>query len=245
MTQGEWLLVLLFLGAAAYNWVIKAKASRAWFFFGLACISMAAAGEKYPQWHRLALAIGGLISFGLAFLSFTRSRKGHQLGQAVLDGNLPRVRELLHRGTSPNLATLVAYGPNNRESHGGTPLMVAAAQGFAEIVGELLTCGARVNDTDTRGWTALIFAAENGHAMICKLLLDSGADPDIRTRQSGTALMVAALKGHGEVVRMLLENGADASARDSIGKSALDLAQQYGHRNVVGILTQSGRQGQS
>ena len=197
---------------------------------------MAAAGERYQGWHRSALAVGGLISFTRSVLDLISGRKGHQLAEAARDGNLSEVEQFLNRGANPNVATLVAYGPKDREISGGTPLMAAASNGHVEIVRALLRRGARVNDTDIRGWTALVCAAENGHATICKLLLDAHADPNIRTRQSGTVLMVAALKGHLEIVRLLLEKGADSSARDATGQSALDLARKYLRSDVVEIL---------
>jgi len=177
MTQQEWFVVFLFLAVAAYNWFLKANASRAWFFFGLALVSSAATGESYPNWHRSVLDLGGFISFLRAFFAFTGTRKNRQLGQAARDGSLSNVARLLKRGANPNLATVVAYDAADREVLVGTPLMAAAANGHAEIVHTLIQGGARVNQTDMRGWTALICAAEEGHARVCRSLLDSGADP--------------------------------------------------------------------
>jgi ankyrin repeat protein len=55
---------------------------------------------------------------------------------------------------------------------GGTPLMIAAAKGNAELVSLLLKSGAKPNAKDKQGRTARQFALDNNHAEVAELLAE-------------------------------------------------------------------------
>ena len=136
-------------------------------------------------------------------------------------------------------------------SLGLTPLLQAAEQGDAELVGLLLSKGADVNATDTGGRTALLYAADRGHATIVEsLLLGKGrgrgrggaVDTEAKTKSYGrTALISAASNGHETVVRLLLDAGADMEARDAhFHRTPLLWAASQGHETVVRLLLDRG-----
>jgi uncharacterized protein len=59
---------------------------------------------------------------------------------------------------------------------GGTPLVLAASSGDAEIVRDLLTAGAAVTGRYVRsGETALVIAKRDGHDDVFRLLEEAGA----------------------------------------------------------------------
>jgi len=59
----------------------------------------------------------------------------------------------------------------------GSPLCVAAAQGYEDIVGLLLKAGANVNVSERRGYTPLHLAAISNRPGVAKILVDSGVNP--------------------------------------------------------------------
>jgi len=64
---------------------------------------------------------------------------------------------------------------NVRNNNGQTALMLAATDGYREVVKLLLAKKALVNARDKNGRTALMFASQGGHRQVKKLLLRAGA----------------------------------------------------------------------
>ena len=118
-----------------------------------------------------------------------------ELFEAVIDGDTARVRELLGRGANPNA----------KDRYGNTPLHVAAAWGYADVVKMLLDHYAYVNARDNSGATPLHRAAAYGRADIARLLLEHGANPSIRDKDGRTPLDIARGRGHEEVARVIEE----------------------------------------
>lgn len=117
----------------------------------------------------------------------------------------------------------------SRESSGperadNAALLRAAREGRAELVRELLACGAEIEHAGADGATALIEAARLGHALVVRALLARGAQVDHRQNDGGTALLMAALNGCAEAVRDLLDHGADIDDTDNLGRSPLTSA---------------------
>ncbi len=85
-------------------------------------------------------------------------------------------------------------------------MVIAAANGHAEMTSALLAKGAHVNYADTNGDTALICAAINGETEVVKLLIDGGADKTMKTRgeyKTMTARDYALHFNHPSVVALL------------------------------------------
>lgn len=157
------------------------------------------------------------------------------------------VMDLLRFGADANL----------RGKDGRTALMVAAANGSAEIVTELLKYGANVDDVEKYGRNALMYAAaaieanvdnnvdfldENqadmlGNAQSAQVLVEHGINIDATDFQGRTALMWAAESGMLSVVQRLIALKADVHIRDLTGNTALTHAIKQKKTEVIQILT--------
>ena len=116
---------------------------------------------------------------------------------AVQNGDIIRVRELLDSGVDPD---------SKYEFNGKTPLHVASGLGHTDIVELLLEYDAnpniRNNIGDNNGDTSLILASDEGHTEIVKLLLERDADPNIKGKRGNTSLIYASREGHIDIVRL-------------------------------------------
>lgn len=88
---------------------------------------------------------------------------------AARTGHLPSVQVLLCPGGA---------GVDARNTHGWTPLLLAARYGHMAVAEDLVAVGADVNARGFHGWTALHLAHRYGNAHLCELLLAAGADAD-------------------------------------------------------------------
>lgn len=128
--------------------------------------------------------------------------KGH-FTVAARDGDDARVRCWLDAGADPN----------ERDQHGATALMNAAAGGHTGAARLLMERGADPNIATRRdGATALMMAAYRGHADMVRLLLAKGADPNARNDDGKTPLSLALRGRDGNanpaIVQMLRAAGA-------------------------------------
>lgn len=129
---------------------------------------------------------------------------------------------------------------NGRDEHGRTPMHLAVAGGWPELVQVLLEFGANVASKNTQGQMVLHEAAIRGESLIVELLLDKGADPDAQNSRGSTALQLAITYGHAEVVRILLSKGARFTAEmasscpDHAGPSLSKVLQAYHFERSLG-----------
>jgi ankyrin repeat protein len=158
----------------------------------------------------------------LAFLAAAAAAAAH---------NTTRVQRLLNRGAPVN----VAVGKLS-------PLHVAAAEGYHEVVHVLVAagadCSAIYNTASLGGLTPLHLAAYYGHPVVIKHLLKAGAGVDVTCARGGTALhyaVAAAAAGqkHLQVVEQLIKAGASADAKSPDGYIPLLFAIKAGRIEVV------------
>ncbi|HSS95803.1 MAG TPA: ankyrin repeat domain-containing protein [Terriglobales bacterium] len=166
------------------------------------------------------------------------------LAQAIRQGNMEKVRELLQAGAKVNVwdefqvsplfeATnsnhpditeeLLKSGadPKLTDLDGSTPLMTAAWNGDIQSARLLLDRGALVNAANAHGETALIFASQTcPDGEMVQMLLDAGAD------RRSEALMAAA--GTPIVAEKLIKSGADLTFKDSLGRTIEDQSCHWG-----------------
>ena len=113
---------------------------------------------------------------------------------------------------------------NSRIDNGMSMLMVAAMQGYREMVVELLGNGADPNllNDDENG--ALWFACYSACGEIADALIAHGADLDNQNVNGATCLIYAASAGRHDMVIRLVEAGADLGRATHDGFTALDSA---------------------
>lgn len=179
---------------------------------------------------------------------------------AAARGNWPIIQLLLKRGANPRLTCTTAAQENalilavannqlgavqvlldnpateincRRADNGYTPLMVAAENGFFEVIKLLLKKRAdhRLMASDPAQSTALLIAADHGQAEVIQALVQGGADINCRRAGDGyTPLMIACSKGDEASTQMLLSLHADynAQANDDSHDTALAIAIKQG-----------------
>jgi ankyrin repeat protein len=127
---------------------------------------------------------------------------------------------------------------------GTSALMLAAQNGHASCVRELLYRKARVELADKDGTCALMYASRNGHVEAVKALLavkETGVD---QAKPTGmTSLMFAAKNGYLAVVSELLKHGANVNlVNHNTQHTALIEACENGHVSVAASLLRAGAQ---
>jgi ankyrin repeat protein len=97
---------------------------------------------------------------------FVGKRTWPNLVDAINRGDTDAVKSLLVRGAPVN---------GKDEYWERTPLIMAAMNGYTEIVSLLLKRGAEPNAIDIEGWTALRYAKAYGYDEIIRMLREAGA----------------------------------------------------------------------
>lgn len=106
---------------------------------------------------------------------------------------------------------LIFHGANvnQGENTGMTPLYIASANGYLEIVEYLISHGANVNQGDDDGDTSLRGAAYAGHLEVAKYLVSHGANINQNNDTGITPLHVASHNGHPDMVKYLIFHSVD------------------------------------
>lgn len=183
-----------------------------------------------------------------------------ELFEAIDDGDLETVRELIRGGVDVNLKHGILEEP---------ALLKAAEEDSYEILDAIVEAGANVDATDFGGTTALVEAARSAKVDFVEALLGAGADPnappnmppliaglhdermreallaagagvDVRDRSGQTPLMTACWRKIPEAAVRLLEAGAEVNAVDDRGRTALIFACMHGQGDVALALVERG-----
>ncbi len=184
------------------------------------------------------------------------SRSLNRFLSAVARGDVNGVRQLIRLSSTPINAT---------DEHGWTALMIAAQNGYKEIVKLLIDAKVDIHSKNSNGCTALTLAAGKGSAGevyrkfmsskdIIALLLDAGARVNDQENTGKTALHWAAYNGDKEVIEMLIAHGAHVNAtckyllphsnqyyvEDFNNYTPLLFAAEYGHAEATSALLYAG-----
>lgn len=185
-----------------------------------------------------------LLEHAASLLRSTRISNTGVTGISVLHdatefGDLMTVRVLLKHKVDVDAET----------SAGITALHIAAKQGFADIVAELLLHGAKTDmlANDAKGCSVrpLHCAVENNNPAVVAALLDAGVDISVGRSYSGrervTCLHIAAMRQNVEILQKLLSvPNVDINACDSDNATALHIAARGGFVDVAQLLLHHG-----
>ena len=153
------------------------------------------------------------------------------LCDAVLRRDVAEVTRLLADGASPEEV----------DTKGRTPLMIAALMGQVEAIEALLAARAVLDRRGGgEGWSALYFAADAGAVEAVRTLVRAGADLRTCNKFAATPLSAAACAGHDAVVEVLLGAGADKESRSTHHYTPLARAAAHGRTAVVRRLLAAG-----
>ena len=150
------------------------------------------------------------------------------------------------RNDAETAAALIRAGADvdAANDYGVTPLSLAARNGNAEILLQLLAAGVDPNDPRqavNAGETPLMLAARSGRVDAVQVLAAAGADVDAQENWNGqSALMWAGAEGHVPVVESLIDLGADIRARSNSGATPLLFAVRKGSIGAVRALLGAG-----
>ena len=100
------------------------------------------------------------------------------------------------------------------------PIILAAALGNVEIVGELLKYNVS-EETTSSDMTALMVAASEGNDDVVNLLVDRGGKDKLEVvdKIGNTALLHASRAGNLSTMEMLVDHGASIDARNRLGET--------------------------
>jgi ankyrin repeat protein len=149
-------------------------------------------------------------------------KDGMQLFQAVLAGDVAKVKARIAAGEDVNAVWPVEQGGND----GHTALIAAARDGQAEITALLLAAKADPYAVDSLYKAlALHKSAYMGHPNSARPQVDALLDLDIQGPWQGfTPLHDAIWQGHPDVAEVLIAGGADVTLEAVTGQTPLDLA---------------------
>jgi ankyrin repeat protein len=89
------------------------------------------------------------------------------------------------------------------------------------VVKQLLSKGARVNEADLGGYTPLHQAGRFGRLLVAEILLEHGADRTARSKHGFTPADCALQRGHRDVWQLILSWKTSATTRQS-NETAID-----------------------
>ena len=157
-----------------------------------------------------------------------RTQLNHQLIDAAWRNDVKRAQVLIEDGADVNA----------KDASEQSAFLIAASEGFLNLLELSLDSGADVASLDSYGGTALIRAAERGHADIVGRLLQTKINVDHVNRLGWTALHEAIWLGKGttsylDTVRLLVAGGADLTiAARTDGRTPLVMAQERGFGTI-------------
>ena len=178
-----------------------------------------------------------LIGFGVVFSNQLPFSKIHY---AAYCGDLGIVRSELEAGEDID-AEAYTY---NRFSSGNTdtPLMLASANGKAEVVQLLVDSGAALELESSIGATALHMALTSGSLECVMLLLENGADVNAKSYESSDALWFIACNPDNDpkLLNIIIEAGYKFVANSNDVDAAIDIALRCENEKFMNQLLELG-----
>jgi ankyrin repeat protein len=165
------------------------------------------------------------------FLCLTATLSAGPFHDAVRDGDVVAIKQLLDKGAAPS----------DTDETGEPPLIIAALAGRPEVIALLVERGADVKVRNRGGLTALHAAAYAGNIDVVEMLVARGADVnDAGNFYHMTPLHGAAEEGHADVVAFLLAQKVDIEAKERNGYTPLTQAGWRSHWEAAELLLKAG-----
>ena len=156
------------------------------------------------------------------------------LNQAVVDGDIDRVKTLISEGADIS----------SKNRMGWTLLHTAIRNKQTEIVTFLIEKGADIKAKDNRGRTTLHFAVESGQKDIVELLIAKGVEINVMDGRADNALSLAKKSNNKEITDLLVKNGAqDPDPSELLGDRLYSSPAAARNVNTGRLTQQSARTG--
>ncbi len=156
----------------------------------------------------------------------------------------PKAMELALKKKQPEayLALAQCSPEPNKAATGGSMLMFAVNNGFADAVKHLLDSGADMWAAETGSLTPIKAAVLNaeGHPEIIKLFEGKLEDANEAGYDGETLPMLYAATGNETALKRLVENGGDIFKTDNSGKNMLMYAAEGGNLSLFKYLLEKG-----
>lgn len=159
--------------------------------------------------------------------------------RAVLNQDIETVKVLLANKENSD----ISYADPSILFRGKSALMVAADQGYADIV--LILCQKnkdminQYSESISRRYP-LQMAIDKGHHEAAKVLLDHGADINVKNQDGCTPFYCSVQNNDNKMVEILLANkNLDLNTLDDNGRTQLHVAASRGDMNVIKMLVKN------
>lgn len=199
-------------------------------------------------------------------VSWTNSKNGDKLYDALMAGNTSQTENLLRKKINPNVTTLTGEA------------LISAATGKPEILKLYIKYGADIENEGTCGRTPLEYALLYCHFESARLLISSGAKVDslnagnypilfqiiarttypntcppstcidslvvfgvnlnYQDNEGDTPLTMSAYNENVEAANILIKRGAIKTIKNNKGLTALDIAIKKNNQALISLLTQ-------
>ena len=162
---------------------------------------------------------------------------GTPLHEAVAQGKVQLVKELVSRGADLTARTANSSGRASFFRVGGlTPFLSAAQTGNIEMMKTLISLGSSVKEKNPDGVNAIQLAIFARKLEPLKFLVEAGVDVNQTRKGDGGALHAAIRFGLNDIIEYLVAKGADLTVKDRFGRSPLEEAEFEAPKPTIELL---------